>query len=131
MADDDHDAAVDGRVVGNVRRRALRGSGQAELPGRRRKDGAGPTAGRAPIPRLVPDFLAAVVAVGTPRDYAVAALLPEFFVIGPGVGPALADAACWAGTLALAQAVMRLVAGPARGDSLARSAPQAEPGFLS
>ncbi|HZY89201.1 MAG TPA: hypothetical protein VFE78_30540 [Gemmataceae bacterium] len=30
------------------------------------------------------------------------------------------DAACWAGLTALALAVMRLVAGPARGDPLAR-----------
>jgi hypothetical protein len=65
-------------------------------------------------------FLGAAVILGVPRDYAVAARFPEFFVIAPGIGPALADAVCWAGTVALAQAIMRLVAGPVRGDPLAR-----------
>ena len=65
-------------------------------------------------------FLCAVTIVGTVRDYRVAAWLPEFIVFAPGIGTALVDAACWAGLLALAQAVMRLVAGPVRGDPLAR-----------
>jgi len=65
-------------------------------------------------------FLCAVMVLGTLRDYRVAAWLPEFIVFAPGIGIALVDAACWAGLLALAQAVMRLVAGPVRGDPLAR-----------
>src|SRR5580765_5036892 len=54
-------------------------------------------------------FLCAVAIFGTLRDYRVAAWLPEFIVFAPGIGIALVDAACWAGLLALAQAVMRLV----------------------
>ena len=65
-------------------------------------------------------FLGALAILGTVRDYRVAAWLPEFIVFGPGIGPALIDGACWAGLLALAQAVMRLVAGSAMDDPLAR-----------
>ena len=65
-------------------------------------------------------FLIAVTILGTLRDYRVAAWLPEFIVFAPGIGTAFIDAACWAGLLAFAQAVMRLVAGPVRGDPLAR-----------
>lgn len=65
-------------------------------------------------------FLVAVTVLGTLRDYRVAAWSPEIFVLAPGIGPMLADAACWTGTVALAQAVMRLVAGPAGSDALAR-----------
>src|SRR5207248_46175 len=38
-------------------------------------------------------FLAALALVGTLRDYGVAARIPDFFVMGRGPGPALADAA--------------------------------------
>jgi hypothetical protein len=65
-------------------------------------------------------FLFAVAVFGTLRDYRVAAWLPEFIVFAPGIGIALVDAACWAGLLALAQAVMRLVAGPVKTDPFAR-----------
>jgi hypothetical protein len=65
-------------------------------------------------------FLGAVTIVGTLRDYRVAALFPQLIVFPPGIGTVLVDAACWAGMLALAQMVMRLVAGPVRGDPLAR-----------
>jgi hypothetical protein len=65
-------------------------------------------------------FLCAVTVLGTLRDYRVAAWLPEFIVFAPGLGIVLVDAACWAGLLGLAQAVMRWVAGPVRGDPLAR-----------
>lgn len=41
-------------------------------------------------------------------------------VFGPGVAPLLADAASWAGLTAVAQGVMRLVAGSASDDPLAR-----------
>ena len=65
-------------------------------------------------------FLCVVAILGTVRDYRVAAWLPEFIVFAPGIGTALVDATLWAGLLALAQAVMRSVAGPVRGDPLAR-----------
>jgi len=65
-------------------------------------------------------FLAVATIVGPVRDYRVAAQLPELFVMGPGVGPLLADAVAWAGTVALAHAAMRLLAGPAAADPLAR-----------
>jgi len=65
-------------------------------------------------------FLCAVAILGTVRDYRIAAWRPEFIVFAPGMGTALVDATCWAGLLALAQAVMRLVAGPVRQDPLAR-----------
>jgi hypothetical protein len=63
-------------------------------------------------------FLAAVTVVGTLRDYLVAQA-PGVIVFAPGLKTVLVDAACWGGLTALAQAVMRLVAGPARGDRLA------------
>lgn len=65
-------------------------------------------------------FLAALAILGTIRDYQVAARLPELIVFAPGIVPVLVDAACWAGVAGLAQAVMRWVTGPSRGDRLAR-----------
>lgn len=63
-----------------------------------------------------------VVAVsGPPRDYLIAAKLPEWMVFAPGVAPVLADSATYVMIVALGHAVMRLVAGPAREDRLARS----------
>ena len=73
-------------------------------------------------------ILCAVAVVGPLRDYRIAAIFPEWIVFGPGVAPALAVAATYVGIVALGHAVMRLVAGPARGDPLARrseSAPNA------
>ena len=65
-------------------------------------------------------FLTAVTVVGTFRDYFVAGQALGFIVLAPGVLTVLVDVVCWAGTTALAQAVMRLVAGPADSDPLAR-----------
>jgi len=65
-------------------------------------------------------FLIAIVVVGTLRDYLVAGQALGFIVFAPGPLTVLVDAACWAGTTALAQAVMRLVAGPADSDRLAQ-----------
>jgi hypothetical protein len=65
-------------------------------------------------------FLAAVTTVGTVRDYLVGQQALAIITFAPGVGTVLVDAACWAGLTELAQAVMRLVAGPARSDPLAR-----------
>ncbi len=58
--------------------------------------------------------------IGPPRDYLIAAKYPEWMVFAPGVAPVLADSATYVGIVALGHAVMRLVAGPARGDRLAR-----------
>jgi hypothetical protein len=65
-------------------------------------------------------FLAVVTVVGTLRDYLVGQQALAVITFAPGVGTVLVDAACWAGLTALAQAVMHLVAGPARRDPLAR-----------
>jgi hypothetical protein len=71
-------------------------------------------------------FLTALATVGTLRDYFWAARLPDLIVFATGMGPVLADAACWAGLTGLAQAVMRCVAGSAGSDPLARSPATAE-----
>jgi hypothetical protein len=65
-------------------------------------------------------FLAAVMALGTLRDYLVAGQALGFIALAPGIATVLVDAVCWAGLTALAQGVMRLVAGPAAADRLAR-----------
>ncbi len=64
-------------------------------------------------------FLIATTVVGTLRDYLVAGQALGFIVFAPGPLTVLVDAGCWAGTTALAQAVMRVVAGPADADRLA------------
>jgi len=58
--------------------------------------------------------------VGPPRDYLYVATYPEWGAFAPGVAPVFADAATYIGLVALGHAVMRLVAGPARGSPLAR-----------
>ena len=63
-------------------------------------------------------FLVVVAILGTVRDYRVAAALPDFIVFGPGIGTAFIDSMCWAGLTALAQGMMRMVAGPAGGDPI-------------
>ncbi len=65
-------------------------------------------------------FLCAVAVIGPPRDYLIAATFPKWMVFAPGVAPILADAATYVGAMALGHAVMRLIAGPASGDRLAR-----------
>ena len=72
-------------------------------------------------------FLAALAILGALRDYGWAARLPELIVFAPGIGPAFVDAACWVGLAALAQAVMRWLAGPARSDPLARRSGRRKP----
>jgi hypothetical protein len=64
-------------------------------------------------------FLTAVTVVGTLRDYLIAGQALGFIVLAPGPLTVLVDATCWAGTTALAQAMMQLVSGPARADRLA------------
>ena len=63
-----------------------------------------------------------VAIVGPPRDYLYAARFPEWMVFSPGVAPILADSATYVGIVVVGHAVMRLVAGRAREDRLAREA---------
>ena len=65
-------------------------------------------------------FLAAVMVLGTFRDYFVADKALGFITLSPGIGTILADGVCWSGLTALAMGVMRLVAGPATSDRLLR-----------
>jgi hypothetical protein len=64
--------------------------------------------------------LCVVAVIGPPRDYLIAATFPKWMVFAPGVAPILADAATYVGMVALGHAVMRLIAGPAGEDRLAR-----------
>jgi hypothetical protein len=63
-----------------------------------------------------------VAVVGPPRDYLYAATFPKWMVFSPGVAPILADSAAYVAIVVVGHAVMRLVAGPAREDRLARTA---------
>jgi hypothetical protein len=65
-------------------------------------------------------FTCIVAVIGPPRDYLFAATFPEWMVFAPGIAPILADAATYVGIVALGHTVMRLIAGPAREDRLAR-----------
>jgi hypothetical protein len=58
--------------------------------------------------------------IGPPRDYWYMARFPEWGAYGPGIAPVLAIAATYATMVLLGHGVMRLVAGPARADRLAR-----------
>ena len=65
-------------------------------------------------------FICIVTIIGPPRDYFIAATFPKWMVFAPGVVPILADGATYAAIVALGHVVMRLIAGPARDDRLAR-----------
>ena len=65
-------------------------------------------------------FIGVVTIIGPPRDYMYATMFPEWMVFAPGVVPVLADAAAYFGIVAIGHAVMRLIAGPASEDPLAR-----------
>ena len=65
-------------------------------------------------------FVGIVAVVGPPRDYLYAATFPRWMVFSPGIAPILADSATYVGAVVVGHAVMRLVAGPARADRLAR-----------
>jgi hypothetical protein len=65
-------------------------------------------------------FVACVALIGPPRDYLIAAKFPKWMVFAPGVLPILADAATYVGIVVVGHVVMRLIAGPATGDRLAR-----------
>ena len=69
-------------------------------------------------------FLACVAAFGLLRDFLLTAAANasgiHLLVLAPGPLTVLADALCWVGCVGIALLVMRLVAGPARRDRLAR-----------
>ncbi|HEX4737166.1 MAG TPA: hypothetical protein VH331_06360 [Allosphingosinicella sp.] len=64
-------------------------------------------------------FLAILTTMGALRDFLVAERVLGIIVFAPGASPVLVDAGIWIGTVVLAQAVMRLVAGPTAEDRLA------------
>jgi hypothetical protein len=68
-------------------------------------------------------FTFIVVIIGPPRDYLFAAVFPAWMVFAPGLAPIFADAAAYFGIVVLGHAVMRLIAGPAVADRLARHVP--------
>ena len=57
--------------------------------------------------------------IGPPRDYAFAAAFPNWISFSHGIAPILAVATVYALLVVVGHAVMRMVAGPAQGDSLA------------
>jgi hypothetical protein len=63
-------------------------------------------------------ILAAAI-IGPPRDYFFAATFPAWMIFSTGFAPVLAVATIYALLVVVGHAVMRLVAGPAQGDSLA------------
>ena len=65
-------------------------------------------------------FTVIVAIVGPPRDYFYAATFPKWMVFAPGIAPILADSATYVAMVLVGHAVMRLVAGPAGADRLAR-----------
>ena len=65
-------------------------------------------------------FVAVVAVIGPPRDYLIGAKFPNWMVFAPGVAPIFADGATYVGIVAVGHAVMRLIAGPASEDRLAR-----------
>jgi len=64
--------------------------------------------------------LITVAIIGPPRDYWYMARFPEWGAYAPGVAPVLAISAAYVLIVVLGHGVMRLVAGPAREDRLAR-----------
>ena len=66
-------------------------------------------------------FIGSVALIGPPRDYLIAATFPKWMVFAQGVTPILADAVTYVGIVAVGHTVMRLIAGPAIRDQLARA----------
>lgn len=64
-------------------------------------------------------FALAAAVIGPARDYKVAAMFPDWIAFSPGVAPILAVATIYALLVLVGHAVMRMVSGPAQGDSLA------------
>jgi hypothetical protein len=65
-------------------------------------------------------FTCIVMIIGPPRDYLFAAVFPAWMVFSPGLAPIFADALAYLGIVIFGHAVMRLIAGPATADRLAR-----------
>jgi hypothetical protein len=65
-------------------------------------------------------FTCIVAIIGPPRDYLFATVFPAWMVFSPGFAPIFADAVAYIGIVVLGHAVMRLIAGPAAADRLAR-----------
>jgi len=65
-------------------------------------------------------FTIIVTVIGPPRDYLYATMFPRWMVFEPGVAPIIADGATYAGIVIVGHAVMRLIAGRANQDRLAR-----------
>ncbi len=61
--------------------------------------------------------------VGPPRDYLIAAHFPAWGGFAPGIAPVVADAAAYVVFVTAGHTVMRIVAGPAKADRLARQSP--------
>ena len=59
--------------------------------------------------------------IGPPRDYLYVSKFPEWATYAPGIVPILAIAVLYGIMVPVGQLTMRLVAGPAGGDRLARS----------
>jgi uncharacterized membrane protein len=64
--------------------------------------------------------LVVLAVIGPPRDYWYMRRFPEWGSYGPGVAPVLAISATYVVLVLVGHGVMRLVAGPAREDRLAR-----------
>lgn len=71
-------------------------------------------------------FTLIVTIIGAPRDYFIASMFPKWMVFAPGVAPILADAVTYGGLVILGHVVMRLIAGPANKDRLARQPIEAD-----
>lgn len=69
---------------------------------------------------VIVGFAAAIL--GPPRDYWYMSRFPEWGYYAPGFAPVLAISVSYVILIAVGHGVMRLVAGPARNDSLARGA---------
>ena len=70
-------------------------------------------------------FALAAAIIGPLRDYKVAAMFPDWIAFSPGSTPLLAVATIYVLLVVVGHAVMRIVSGPARGDSFARRFPGA------
>jgi hypothetical protein len=65
-------------------------------------------------------LLALLAVIGPPRDYWYMSRFPEWGSYGPGVAPVVAISATYVLLVLIGHGVMRLVAGPAAADRLAR-----------
>ncbi len=68
-------------------------------------------------------FIGIVTMIGPPHDYLYETMFPKWIVFAPGVAPIVADGATYARVVVVGHAVMRLIAGPASEDRLARQPP--------